>query len=269
MNSHLRKELFTFAALGNCALLLLFLSPLLFDNWPHTGQRLVQSLLLWAVIWQQLWHYRLQNRSDLDSPQLPALGWANRVTVMRGGLIAACAGFLWQPLPAGKAAYLPVLCYTLAVLADRLDGELARRSNTTTLLGAALDTSYDAIGLVVAPMLAVNYGKLHPSYLLVSAAYYIFVSGLRWRQHHNLPVLPLAPSALRRTLAGCQMTLVAVSLWPPMKPLWSQLAGCVLMLPLLLHFWIDWLMVSARLPRVPEITWRQLGRLSRQWLLGN
>jgi CDP-diacylglycerol--glycerol-3-phosphate 3-phosphatidyltransferase len=267
VNSQLHKQLFTFAACGSLALVLLFTTPLLFDTWPAALQRLVQSLLVWTLIWQQLWHYRSLNRSSECSPLLPSLGWANSLTLLRGALFAACAGFLWLPAPKGLAAWLPAFCYTLAVLADRLDGELARRSNTTTLLGAKLDTSYDAIGLVVAPLLAISYGKLHPSYLLVSAAYYFFVFGIHSRQQHNLPVLPLATSALRRTLAGCQMAVVAMALWPSIAPLLSQFAGFVFMLPLLLHFWIDWLVVSARLSCTTEITVRQLVSLSWQWLL--
>lgn len=248
MNSDLRKELFIVALLGSLALLSLFASPLLFNNWTHAGQRLGQSLLVFALIWQQLWHYRSLNRSAAAAPIAPALGWPNRLTVVRGVLIAACAGFIGQPPPTGMTAYLPALCYSLAVIADLLDGMLARRSNSTTLLGAKLDTSYDAIGLVAAPLVGVGFHKLHPAYLLVSVAYYLFVSGCYWRQQHHKPVLPLRPSKYRRMLAGTQMTLVAIALWPPVPATVSLPAGIVFMLPFLAGFWIDWLVVSARLP---------------------
>lgn len=247
MNSKLRQELFITALLGSLLLLMLVISPLLFVNWPDARQRLWQSLLVWALLWQQLWVNRYHNRSSGTAPLQTSLGWANRLTLVRGGLIAAIAGFLWLPARTGLAGFLPAICYTLAALGDRCDGALARRSGTTTVLGSRLDTSYDAIGLVIAPLLAIQYGKILPSYLLASAAYYLFVFGIRWRHHRNLPVLPLPPSALRRTLAGAQMGFVATALWPPIQPQLSQVTGVAFMLPLLLGFCIDWLVVSARL----------------------
>ncbi len=270
MSGKLRQELFISAILGSLILLNIFISPFLFDDLPDARQRLLQSLLCWALIWQQLWQNRLHNRSSGSAPLRTSLGWANRLTLLRGGLIAACAGFLWLPAPSGLAAFLPAVLYTLAALGDRFDGALARRSGNTTLLGAKLDMSYDAIGLVVAPLLAIQYGKILPAYLLVSAAYYFFLFGLRWRRQRKLPVLALPPNSLRRTLAGAQMGFVATALWPPLQPQLSQLAGIAFMLPLLVGFWIDWLIVSARLTAdgiAVKAAFEQLTRLTSQWLL--
>ena len=115
-----------------------------------------------------------------------------------------------------------------------------------TLLGTQLDTSFDALGLLIAPLVAVGYGKLHPTYLLVSVAYYLFMWGLYWRRSHGLPVLPLRPSNMRRVLAGMQMGLCATALWPLINATLSQVVGVVFMLPLLAGFWRDWLDVSCR-----------------------
>jgi CDP-diacylglycerol--glycerol-3-phosphate 3-phosphatidyltransferase len=200
---------------------------------------------------------------------LTSLGWANRLTLARGWLIAMCAGLLFQPAATAGTAWLPAIGYSLAAIADRFDGYVARRTRNTTVLGSELDMSFDAIGLVIAPLLAVSYGKLHPLYLLVSVAYYFFVAGIYWRRRHGKPVLPLRKSELRRTLAGMQMGFVAFVLWPPLQPTLTIVAGIAFMLPLLAGFWIDWLVVSARLPahtKEAEQQFQQRKEFSHQWL---
>ncbi len=246
MNSYLRRELFIIAASGCVLLVLLFfvLHPL--PSLAHAGQALLQSLLLWAFTWWQGWSLRQRNRTEETTPLLPTLGSANQLTLLRGLLIAACGGFLL--LPQQVAGMVPALCYSLAAILDRVDGYVARRGRNITLLGSELDTRVDAIGIVVAPLLAISYGKLHASYLLVSVAYYIFIGGIHWRHTHGLAVLPLRPSQLRRTLAGMQMGFVAFALWPQLQPALTQLGGAAFMLPLLLGFVVDWCVVSGRLP---------------------
>lgn len=268
MNS-LQRELFVVAAAGTGLLIALFVSLSTLIDWHATAQALVQSLLLWAVLWHQCWQRRERNRATADLPVLPALGWANRLTLARGWLIAVCGGFLFQRVSTGIAAWLPAVCYSIAALCDRFDGYVARRTRNATLLGSELDMAFDAIGLVVAPLLAVGLGKIHPTYLIVSIAYYSFVGGLYWRRRHGKPVLPLRKSELRRTLAGMQMGFIAFVLWPPLQPALTRLAGVAFMLPLLAGFCIDWLVVSARLSSHTdngEQKFQSLELLSRRWL---
>jgi len=94
MNSYLRRELFTLAVIG-CALLtalFLLLPPPLAPT--HTIRACLQALLLWAFVWSQLWQLRFHNRSADAVSLLPTLGTANRLTLLRGGLIAVCGGYL-------------------------------------------------------------------------------------------------------------------------------------------------------------------------------
>jgi CDP-diacylglycerol--glycerol-3-phosphate 3-phosphatidyltransferase len=162
-------------------------------------------------------------------------------------LIALTGGFLFQPQAVGLMAWIPGVLYCIAAILDRMDGYVARRSKHTSLLGNELDTVYDALGLLVAPLLAVGYGKLHWSFLLVSAAYYVFIWGLYWRHTHNLPVYPLMPSMLRRTLAGFQMGFVAFILLPCFHAPLTMTIGVAFMLPILIGFIVDWLVVSGRI----------------------
>ena len=202
---------------------------------------------LWMFVCWQLWQRVELNRAGEGAPVYPRLGWANRLTLLRGGLIAAPGGFLFQPMVEGIIAWVPGLLYSIAAILDRIDGFVARRSKQTSLLGSELDTVYDALGLLVAPLLAVGYGKIHWSFLLVSAAYYIFVWGLYWRRMHNLPVYPLMPSMLRRTLAGFQMGFIAFILLPCFYAPLTSVIGIAFMLPILMGFIVDWLVVSGRI----------------------
>ncbi|MFN2287963.1 MAG: CDP-alcohol phosphatidyltransferase family protein [Chromatocurvus sp.] len=206
------------------------------------------GLLCWGVVLWQCYRRLHLNCSVPNGRHYCTLGVGNRVTLLRGLLIAATAGFL--VIAPGAISrwvlYLPAAFYTAAVVGDWLDGYLARWQQQTTRLGAELDTVLDAFGLLVAPLLAVMLGKLHFSYLLVSVAYYLFEWGKAWRRRYRRPVYALPPSRLRRYLAGMQMVLVALALWPPLADSLTRGLGIILMLPLLFGFCRDWLAVSGR-----------------------
>ena len=230
------------------ALLLVFVST------PFSLRWLPVALVCWAiVVWQCA--RRLDRNCSADGEvRYATFGLGTQVTLLRGLCIAATAGFL----PTVRITvtpllyYVPAALYTVAAFGDALDGYLARRQQHTTLLGQEMDTALDALGLVVAPLLAVLYGKLYTSYLLVSVAYYIFMGGLHWRRRHGLPVYPLPPSRTRRLLAGFQMGLVATVLWPPLIAEVTRVVGFLYMLPLLTGFVRDWLYVSGRRQPGPE-----------------
>ena len=244
----LQRELLWLTALGSGLLLILAMALAVAESPPFALRWLPLSLGCWAfVAWQCLRRLH-RNRATEDNAIYGSLGHGTRITLLRGLLIAATAGFLATIGMQTQAAllFLPALFYTTAALGDALDGYVARRQRQTTHLGAELDTSLDALGLLIAPLLAVAYGKLHVSYLLVSAAYYLFQWGLHWRRKHGKAVYPLPPSRLRRHLAGLQMALVATVLWPPLPADVTRLAGVIFMLPMLFGFWRDWLHVSGR-----------------------
>lgn len=213
---------------------------------------------LWMYCWLQTWRRRDLNRPDIGTPCYSDFGWANRLTLLRGGLIALTGGFLFQS-PNGLAAWMPGILYSAAAILDRTDGWVARRSGRTSLMGKELDTEMDALGLLVAPLLAVTLGKFHWSFLAVSAAYYIFIAGLHWRRRQHLTVYPLPSSVLRRTLAGLQMGFVAFVLFPVFPAEFTRILGVAFMVPILAGFLVDWLAVSGRLhsesPFFPRIAY--------------
>jgi len=238
----------------------------LLESWPYALLWLLQSMAVWALSWQGVWQLREHNRPAPDAALYPTLGLANQLTILRGVLIAATGGFLLQLPGNALLIWAAALLYSVAAILDRVDGFVARRTHQTSLLGSELDTFFDALGLVVAPLLAVLLGKIHVSYLLVSMAYYLFSLARGRRLRQGLPVHPLLPNTLRRTLAGFQMGYVAVVLWPPFQAELTVVAGVAFMLPLLLGFVVDWLVVSGRIDASRAPAFDALARLSAHWL---
>lgn len=216
-------------------------------SWTLGLQWVVQASLLWAWVLYATWKRSDLNRVAAGAPLLKQLGWANRLTLLRGYLIALTGGFLFQPDISGFISWAPGLVYGAAAILDRLDGFVARKTQQTTLLGAELDTAFDAMGLIIAPLLAVGMGKIHWTYLLLSIAFYIFQWGIYWRRKHGLPVYSLMPSQLRRTLAGFQMGFVALALLPCFQASQTIICGFAFLIPVLLGFIVDWLVVSGRI----------------------
>jgi CDP-diacylglycerol---glycerol-3-phosphate 3-phosphatidyltransferase len=219
-------------------------------QWIESLQWLAQASLAWAFMCCQTKRRLSLNRKTEEAPIYSNLGWANRLTLFRAWLIAAVAGFLFQPWPEGTLmSWLPGMLYLFAAVFDRVDGFVARRTGQSSLLGLELDTVSDALGLAVASLLAYGYGQVHWSYLLFGIAYYLFHAGILWRNYRGLPVYPLPPALNRRTWAGFQMGYLVVALWPLFYPPLTSLAGFAFMLPAVLGFLVDWLIVSGRINR--------------------
>jgi CDP-diacylglycerol--glycerol-3-phosphate 3-phosphatidyltransferase len=178
-----------------------------------------------------------------DTQLLPTLGAANSMTLARGMLIACLLGFLFQPRPESWLAWIPGALYTLAVLADFLDGYLARLTRRSTRLGEILDMSFDGWGVLAASLLAIQYGQVPLWYLLVALARYIFLTGLWLRQRLHLPIYELQPSVRRRAFAGVQMGFLFFILMPVFSPPGTHLAAAIFALPFLAGFIVDWLAV--------------------------
>jgi CDP-diacylglycerol--glycerol-3-phosphate 3-phosphatidyltransferase len=197
---------------------------------------------LW-LLWRGLKDNRLRGGSTL----LPTLGAGNVLTLLRGLALGLLAGFLFSPWPPGRLAWTPALLYTMAIIADYLDGYLARITHRATVLGENLDIEFDALGMLIAISLAVHYDQLPWWYLLLGLSRYLFLLGIWWRKRQGKPVYDLPPSAQRRMVAGFQMGFMSVMLWPIVYPPLTTLAGLVFAIPFVASFTRDWLVVSGRL----------------------
>ena len=209
--------------------------------WSYATRWFVIASLVSLYGLHVLWRGLPKNHRAEETTLLSTLGWGNHMSLLRGLSISLVAGFLFSPWPTGRYAWLPMLLYTFADIADYLDGYLARVTNHATLLGVELDIEFDGLGMLVVSLLAVWYGQLPWWYLSLGLARYLFVLGLWCRQKWNLPIYEIPPSIHRRLFAGFQMGFMSAVLWPIVPPFMATIAGTLFALPTALGFIRDWL----------------------------
>jgi CDP-diacylglycerol--glycerol-3-phosphate 3-phosphatidyltransferase len=202
------------------------------------------ALSVAALILFELWRHLESNHRFSETALLPSLGIATALTLTRGFLLAVLAGFLVLPRPGGPLAWAPSLVYLAAVLLDYADGGVARITNYSTRLGEKLDLDLDALGILIAPLLAILYGLIPPIYVIVCLSRYLFAGGIWLLKRQGKPVYNLTDSDRRRGMAGFQMGLIVGVLMPFVVPPLTGLAAILFMIPFLAGFLRDWLVVS-------------------------
>jgi CDP-diacylglycerol--glycerol-3-phosphate 3-phosphatidyltransferase len=184
---------------------------------------------------------------------VPTLGIANAVTLGRGWLYAVVAGFLLVVPPIDSAwRWVPVACYGAGAALDWVDGALARTAGRRSELGEKLDMAFDTLGFLVAPLVAVVWGRLPVWYLSISVARYLFKAGRGWRRARGLAVYDLPASRVRRPLAGLQMAFITAALLPVVPVAAVRPAAAVVVVPSLVVFVRDYLVVSGRIGGTAE-----------------
>lgn len=173
---------------------------------------------------------------------------ATRVTILRAGAAAVLAGFLLsEPTRPGIEAWLPAALFAVAAGLDAIDGRIARLRGSVTELGGRLDVEIDALAMLVGTALAVAAGSAPVAYLSVGLARYAFVAGLGWRERRGKPVDALPESRLRPVLGAAAMIATWIALLPAVGQEASKLVTTVVMIPFLLNFGRDYLVVTGRI----------------------
>ncbi len=238
------------AAVGLCCLILLggFLVFNLGRPRSNPCQWILQSTVIMVYVLALLrygldWNYHPHQKN-----LRPTLGYGTWLTIIRGALIAVLAGYLFQPWPQakflpGRLSWVPGLLYIAASILDYSDGRVARACRHETRLGEFLDINLDALGLLIAPLVAVWYGQLPPAYLSVGFAYYLYMAGIRLRIRLSKPVNKPGPWRGAKLIAGIQMGFVGIALLPILGPPVTTLTAYIVMLPLLAGFTRDWMIV--------------------------
>ncbi|MCB8943836.1 MAG: CDP-alcohol phosphatidyltransferase family protein [Ardenticatenaceae bacterium] len=227
------------------------------------------TVLCFAFCLVILWVGLADNHREGESQLLSGLGLGNHLTLLRGLAISLAASFVFAPRPVGWLAWLPMLLYTFADVADYFDGYLARITHHATKLGSKLDIEFDGLGMLVVTVWGVWQGMLPAWYLLLGVARPWFILGLWWRQRRGKPVYEMVSSEHRRIFAGFQMGFMSAVLWPIIPPEMTQIGGTILGLATGLGFVRDWWTVNGRLdPTNPTFQkhWRQIGHFCRLWL---
>jgi CDP-diacylglycerol--glycerol-3-phosphate 3-phosphatidyltransferase len=157
--------------------------------------------------------------------------------------------------PGNWIVWIPAFLYLFAALLDYIDGIVARLTNSTTILGEKLDMEMDGMGVLIATIVAIQYGQIPLIYIFVGLARYLFLAGIFIRNKYGLIINPLSASPFRRGLAGAQMGFLVTVLFPVFKPPVTQIAALFFMTPFLISFFIDWLTVSdANIPILQNLS---------------
>lgn len=218
-----------------------------------------------AILWLSLPYNHPPDAAKKDP--LPWLGLANCMTITRGMLVTLLAGFVFAPMPWGWMAWIPGILYGFERVVDLMDGYVARVTHRESRLGAILDMEFDGLGILIASAVAIQYGKIPAWYLLLGLGRPLFVAGIYLRQRLGWRVHPLAPSDLRRIVAGVQTVFVAAVLAPVLPSVLTWFAALVFAVPLLASFVRDWLVVSDTLDAANPAYLRLRAR-AKHWIEG-
>lgn len=140
------------------------------------------------------------------------LGRADRVTLVRATLVGGVAALVAHSFRADVPVAALVTIASVALALDAVDGRVARRTGTTSRLGARFDMEVDAF-LILVLSVAVA-AMLGPWVLAIGAMRYAYVAAgwvLPWLQS------PVPPRHWRKVVAAIQgvtLTAVASGLFP-------------------------------------------------------
>jgi phosphatidylglycerophosphate synthase len=176
------------------------------------------------------------------------LGWANLVTFGR----AILTGGVTALILSGAPTALVVTIAAVALAMDGVDGQIARRTGTTTALGARFDMEIDAfLILVLSGAAAAEYGWWA---LAIGAFRYLFVAASWFAPWLNAP---LPPKFSRKVVAAQQGILLAVVV-SGLLPAWLAVATLVVALGSLTWSFgtdITWLHRASRVREVARSRW--------------
>ena len=226
-------------------------ASLLFHCYPSLSSvkgSIQAALVTTYILYLLRRNLRLNTRGEHQDMRA-SLGPANWITLARGGLIAILAGFMHQPWPGGSngpgwTGWIPGAVYMTAVVGDALDGFIARATATQTQLGELLDTRIDALGILVASLLAINCGQLPDYYISAGLAYYGLRFAIWLRKKTGRPCSEVRPRPGARVMAGIQMVFLGIVLLPLFSPQFTHITAVLILIPFLAGFLIDWHVVS-------------------------
>lgn len=171
------------------------------------------------------------------------LGAANRVTLVRGGLVSLIAGSLVVPQALVEHADVVAAVALLALALDGLDGWVARRTGSASAFGARFDMELDAFFILVLCLCLMTIGKVGAWVVAIGALRYVFVLAMRvWSWLDR----PLPESMRRKFICVWQVAslLLCLTSWVD-----AQLAGVLLgvaLVLLIVSFGIDTLWLHRR-----------------------
>jgi phosphatidylglycerophosphate synthase len=181
----------------------------------------------------------------------PGIGLANRVTLGRSLLVIAVVALTVWPGGLTDRGYWWVLALSIAGMTlDGVDGQIARRTKSSTAFGARFDMEVDALLLLTLSVMVALSDKVGGWVILIGGIRYLFVAaGLRW------PALeaPLPHSMRRKTVCVVQGVTLIVCIAPIIPATLATTAAAISLLLLVYSFGVDirWLLVNHGSRRLP------------------
>lgn len=135
------------------------------------------------------------------------LGPADRVTLARGVLVGGVTAVVVDRVGTSMPTAVVVAVAAIALVLDFVDGRVARRTGTCSVVGGRFDMEIDAFLILVLSVLVAF--ELGPWVLVIGAMRYVFVAAA-WVVPWLVGELP--PSYARKTVAAVQgVVLVAAA----------------------------------------------------------
>ena len=184
--------------------------------------------------------------SGVDSGDRVRVTTASWLTIARGASLAVLGGFLVSGPLTGMLAWIPVICFAIAAGLDAVDGLVARVTDSVTSLGTVLDREIDSLVVLIGAAFVVSVGSAPTIYLLVGVARYLFGMGVWARRIREAPVYDLPARLSRRVLGASQLLVIAIALLPITTPSSTRPLAFVAMIPFLLGFVRDWMLITGR-----------------------
>ncbi|WP_136064348.1 CDP-alcohol phosphatidyltransferase family protein [Modicisalibacter radicis] len=223
------------------ALFVLLVEGLLLGLAAPAGLRLSAGLVFLTMLGLIAWRWPTAWRW---------LGWANRITLLRGMLVAFLAGALL--FPAFMAAQAPVMAALAlaALLLDGVDGFVARTTRSMSRFGARFDMELDAFFILVLSAALIALDKAGAWVLVIGVMRYCFVlAGRAWPWLRR----PLPDSRRRKLACVWQVATLLVGLLP-VVPAWVATGLAALALGLLAYSFgadVAWLRRQWRASHAP------------------
>lgn len=173
-----------------------------------------------------------------------ALGWANRITLLRAILVALTAGALANNVFT-QAIWLWLVIATVALMLDGVDGWIARRTKSYSAFGARFDMELDALLILLLCIGLIQLESLGLWVLLIGLMRYFFVAA-SW--HFTWLSAPLFASFRRKLVCVWQVSALLLALTPLTPPFLASLLAFSALVSLAYSFGMDtrWLYKQSR-----------------------
>jgi len=187
---------------------------------------------VWAIAWALVFYWMVSFWAPADAPTIaawlvlgigflvlvgvlqcasPIWGWASRVTFFRALIVLSLASFLWWPEAFVDHGLELGLLGLVALLADGLDGHLARKREEQSEVGARFDMETDAALMLVLSIAMGWTDRVGMWVLWIGALRYAFVGAGMFLPFLNKPL----PESMRRKVICVVQVSVLLAVMPP------------------------------------------------------